>query len=112
MNTPTLYIIPFTAAVWAGIGYVYGKLTGASPRIAAQVLAIWAVADAAFFLIASYSKHTQRELKSTYALTNLIVNSLAILALKRFNLLGTKGTAALSCLTVLNFCFRVADAES
>ena len=112
MNTPTFSILPFSTVIWAGFGYVYGKLTGASPRIAAQVLAIWAFADAVFFLIARSSKHTQRELKSTYALTNLIVNSLTLVTMKQFNLLSAKGTVALSCLTVFIFCYRIADAET
>jgi len=112
MNTPTVMMMPFSAALWAGIGYVYAKFTDSSPRLAAKVLAVWAVADAVFFLIASSSQHTQRELKSTYALTNLIVNSLTILAMNRFNLLAFKGTATFSCLTLFIFCYRFADAES
>ena len=112
MDTPDLAMLPYSTVIWGGVGYAYGKMTDVSPWLAAQALATWAVADVLFFLIASAAKETQKELALTYAYTNVVVNSLAIFAMQRLELLNAKGTVALSCLTACIFFYRLAEATS
>jgi len=106
-----LRYLPVSTVAWAAIGYTYGKLIDSSPRLMAQTLAIWAFADSIFLYLANASNLSTTESSRMYAYTNLLTNSITIIALKRLSQLNSVETAAFSCLAFLIFSLRIVNIE-
>ena len=110
MLGPTLLALPFTTALWGGVGYAYGKMANVSPQLSAKVLAISEIAGNILFIIGASPAKTKRDILATFALTSLITNAVTTYALLRLNLVSTKGALVLSGLTILTFLARAAQA--
>ncbi len=106
----TLLALPFTTALWGGLGYAYGKIANVSPQLSAKVLAISEIAGNIFFLIAAAPAKTKRDILATFALTSLVTNAVTIYTMRRLNLVSIQGALVFGGLTILAFLSRAAQA--
>ena len=84
------------SAVYFGVGYLYGALTGKDRWMAAQVLAIYALANTVLNVIVDLSTGGRLQhpkiFYTTLTIGEGILGILQILALRRLQLIGAIGT--------------------
>lgn len=104
---PNPFILPFSAPCWASIGYIYGKITDASPKMCAVILAISEIADVALFAAVALTGMARGcTIRDIYSYTGLAVDAITVLAMYHFNLIHLTGAAVLSGLSILHFISR------
>ncbi len=101
--TRLLFALPINTGIWLGVGYIYGKLTHVSPTQCAKILAISQVVDSIFRLLFLLVEKPSLEIEVSYTYTNLIVNTMTVIAMNHLNLIATKATIAFTGLTILTF---------
>lgn len=110
LGPPNPYDMIVKAPVWGGVGYVFGKAIGVSPKLCAMIAATAKVADFAFLLIVSYVPSIREvEINKVYAHTNLAVNATTLVAMRYLNLIGTPGFVLFSLLSAVKFKEIYAD---
>jgi hypothetical protein len=107
MMRPNPFILPISTPCWAGIGYIYGKITETSPKMCALIFAISEIADVALFAAVAFSGCAQgKTIRDVYPYTGLAVNTITILAMYQFNLISQMGVIALTGLSLVHFVSR------
>lgn len=106
---PDLSALPMRTGLWAGIGYLYARLFRAPVQLCVTAFAISEIADTFFFMIASRWTRNEMEKKAVYALTNIIVNTMTILAMSYLKLIAKQGMLILTGFTVINFLSKVIE---
>ena len=102
MIVPNFYQIPIRAGISAGIGYVIGKLSKASPSQWAKVFAIQAIVDSILFILICQPIKGEHKRTITYACSNLFVSIIGIFAMRHLNMIATTGTLILTGLNAWN----------
>ncbi len=105
VRLPSLTYMPLSLAFSAGVGFVFGKLAGGSPKLFAVIFTIRNIVQDIFFILASRVCKNDSQKLSLYGFTYLVFGAVEIIALRHFQLIASKGTMALTGLSLWAFMF-------
>ena len=93
------------------LGYLYGAMFNADKKLAAKAVAILSTTQALFNLLNGFVTGGPEQNKKAYyfnaTIGKLIIESVAIIAFRRLNLIAERGTIVLSCLTTTMTIIRL-----
>jgi hypothetical protein len=96
MQFPTITGLPFTAIVYAGTGYLYGKVFKADVHVSTVAFTIEGLSKSIFYLISNFifnSKGNRLTSARIKTVLDLTIDVAAIIAFRELNLIANSGTA-------------------
>jgi hypothetical protein len=102
----TIFNYTIDAALYAGLGYIYSQQAKVSSNLMILIATVSRLAHALIALmdqqLADRGWINEQRLKEIYIVQSLMIDLIAIVALKYFGLIALTGTVVLSCFALLN----------
>ncbi len=118
---PKLTRLPQGALMAGGMGYIYGKVTDVPAFTCAKLFTIMHLANSILFLLVKTrlgleeKRYNEQQLRLVLLCTTALTHVIGIIAMRHFELIGTKGTVVWSllslgvCLAQLNQGLNILD---